>query len=64
VDPNCGCTVAEYTKTPIRPKEKGEVTVRFSSESKLGETHSSVKVYTNTYPNCTVLEIKSNIVKP
>lgn len=31
---SCGCTVANYTKTPIKPGEKGTVTVTYNGKDK------------------------------
>ena len=31
---SCGCTVPEYTKTPIQPGEKGEIKVTYNGAGK------------------------------
>lgn len=31
VQPTCGCTIADYTKTPVKPGEKGNVKVTFNA---------------------------------
>jgi len=63
-DASCGCTVPDYTKTPIKPGEKGEIKVRFNTESKFGEVKNSVTVFANTYPTYTVLSLNAQVVKP
>jgi len=32
VRPGCGCTVADYTKTPIAPGKEGEINARFDTK--------------------------------
>jgi len=34
VKPSCGCSVAEFTKTPIKPGEKGTISVTFNAAVK------------------------------
>lgn len=63
-DASCGCTVPDYTKTPIKPGEIGEIKVRFNTEGKYGEVKNTVTVFANTYPSYTVLSLNSQVVKP
>lgn len=60
----CGCTVADYPKTPIKPGAEGSITVTFDSESKIGIQNKAVTIVANTKPNTKVLTIKSEVVKP
>jgi hypothetical protein len=46
VKPSCGCTAANYTKTPIKPGEKGMVSARFDAASP-GAFQKSVTILTN-----------------
>jgi hypothetical protein len=46
VEASCGCTVAEYTKTPVPPNGKGKVKATFDAES-LGVFHKSITVTGN-----------------
>ncbi len=55
VVPSCGCTVAQFTKTPVMPGEKGEVSINFNTETKRGMISSGVTVQANTYPSETRL---------
>lgn len=61
---SCGCTVAEYTKTPVPPGGEGFVKVTFSAGSRTGRQVKKVQVPSNdpTTPT-TVLEIRAD-VKP
>ncbi len=55
VVPSCGCTVAQFTKTPVMPGEKGMVSINFNTETKHGMVSSGVTVQANTYPSETRL---------
>lgn len=46
VKPACGCTAANYTKTPIKPGEKGTVQATYNAASP-GKFHKTVTVSTS-----------------
>lgn len=58
VQPTCGCTVAEFTSTPIAPGKNGMVEVTYSPTGRPGPFEKTVWVYTNTTPERTRLTIK------
>jgi len=62
--PGCGCTVSDYTKTPIKPGEEGKIKVTFDSKGKSGATSKSVTVTTNTENPKQVLTFKADIAVP
>jgi hypothetical protein len=62
--PGCGCTVSDYTKTPIKPGEEGQIKVTFDSKGKSGPTSKSVTVTTNTENPKQVLTFKADIAAP
>lgn len=45
---SCGCTVPEWTKTPIKSGESGELKIIFDSAGKSGEQNKTVTLTTNT----------------
>ncbi|MDR1792864.1 MAG: DUF1573 domain-containing protein [Bacteroidales bacterium] len=61
--PSCGCTVADFTKTPVMPGESGYVTVSFNSETKKGMVSSGVTVQANTYPSDTKLTFEAMVAE-
>ena len=61
---SCGCTVADYPKTPIKPNSEGSVDVTFNSEGKKGFQHKTITIIANTQPNTKVLSIKAMIQVP
>jgi len=61
---SCGCTVPEYTKTPVQPGEDGYINVTFDSEGKSGMVSKTVTLIANTIPNTKVLTISADIQVP
>ena len=60
--PSCGCTVAEYTKTPIQPGEKGEIKVGYNGTGKFpGHFKKSITVRTNGVVEMTRLYIEGDM---
>ena len=50
VNTSCGCTVAEYTRKPIKPGKKGIVTVTYDGQyTEAGYFHKTITVVTNSW---------------
>ena len=48
VQASCGCTVPTWPRKPIKPGEKGKISVAFNSAGRAGENfHKSITVTTN-----------------
>lgn len=60
----CGCTVPEYTKTPVEAGEEGFINVTFDSAGKSGMTSKTVTLIANTVPNSKILTISADIQVP
>ncbi|MFM9987527.1 DUF1573 domain-containing protein [Flavobacterium sp.] len=58
---SCGCTVPEWTKTPIKNGESGEVKISFNSEGKMGLQQKTVTLRTNTEIGSEIINFKANI---
>lgn len=59
---SCGCTVPEYTKTPIKPGEKGEIKVTYNGTGKFpGHFKKSITVRTNGVVEMTRLYIEGEM---
>ncbi len=59
---SCGCTVASFTKTPIKPGESGEVKVSYDGKGKWpGEFSKTITIKTNGTPEAVKLYIKGNM---
>ncbi len=61
---SCGCTIPEYTKTPVEAGEEGYVNVTFDSSGKSGMVSKTVTLIANTIPNTKVLTISADIQVP
>lgn len=56
---SCGCTVPTYTKTPIKPGQKGSITVTYNGTGKFpGHFKKTITVRTNGVPEMTRLYIE------
>ncbi len=57
---SCGCTVPEYSKTPVAPGEEGELLVKFNGRGK-GTVSKTVTITANTKTGKEVIKIKASI---
>lgn len=62
VESTCGCTVPEYTKTPIKPGEKGTVSVTFNA-AQATPFSKMVTIRSNAKTPVKALYIKGTVVK-
>jgi len=60
VVPSCGCSVAEFTKTPVKPGETGKITVTYNAAAK-GPFTKRFTVKSNTKTPVKVLTIKGTV---
>lgn len=59
---SCGCTVASYTKAPIKPGEVGQIKVTYNGKGKFpGHFKKSITIYTNGVTEMTRLYIEGNM---
>lgn len=61
VKPSCGCTVPDYTKTPIKPGETGDISVTFDSTGKPGNQQKTVNVTLNTEKATETLKFSATV---
>lgn len=61
VQPTCGCTVAEYTKTPIKSGETAKVTAKFNAANK-GTFAKTIKVTTTAEEGQKSLTFKGTVI--
>ena len=60
-DATCGCTVADFPKGIVKPKESGYITVTFKSRGKSGQQHQFVTVISNAQPGTKKLSIRAQV---
>lgn len=59
---SCGCTVPEYTKTPIQPGQKGTINVTYNGKGKFpGHFKKTITVRTNGVIEMTRLYVEGNM---
>jgi hypothetical protein len=62
---SCGCTVSkDWPRDPVKPGERGGITVTFDSEGRNGRQDRTVTVVANTTPPSTVLTLGGEVVGP
>jgi hypothetical protein len=59
---SCGCTVAKYTKEPVRPGETGIVSATYNS-ARVGSFNKSVTVTMDALDRPVVLRVKGQVVE-
>lgn len=60
----CGCTVPEYTKTPVKPGQKGEIKVTYNGAGKFpGHFKKSITIRTNGAVEMTRLYIEGDMTE-
>lgn len=62
VESTCGCTVPEYTKTPVKPGEKGKVSVIYNAAQAIPFS-KMVTIRSNSKTPIKALYIKGSVVK-
>lgn len=56
---SCGCTVPDYPKEPIMPGNSGEIKVKYSPGSQIGQQTKTVAITSNTEPGAMNLYISA-----
>lgn len=62
VSSGCGCTTANYTKTPLQPGSKGEITVTFNPFYRPGFFSKEIVIFSNNRKNISRIWIKGTVV--
>ncbi len=62
VEPQCGCTVADYPKEPVKSGKTGKIIVTYDAKN-LGFFQKSIIVRSNTEEGTTTLIIKGDVVE-
>jgi hypothetical protein len=60
VKASCGCTVPEWTRTPVDPGEKGSIKVTYNTNN-VGAFTKSITVNSNAINNPVILIIKGTV---
>ncbi|WP_448518225.1 DUF1573 domain-containing protein [Rhodoflexus sp.] len=63
VQPQCGCTAADYTKEPVPPGGQGEIVLEFDSNGREGQQNKLTTVFANIPGGSTILAM-TGFVEP
>lgn len=63
VKPTCGCTVPEFTKEPIKPGQKGQITLRFDSTNFEGIQQKQTQIFANVETSPILITFTANVIK-
>lgn len=61
VKPSCGCSVAEFTKSPTKPGESGKITVTYNAAAKGPFTKQFTVKSSNSKTPVKTLTVKGNV---
>ncbi len=61
VQPSCGCTASDYTKTPVEPGGEGTISLTFDSKGKPGNVNKTATVKANIAGGQTLISFKGNV---
>ena len=59
--PSCGCTVPDWTKSPIPVGGSGFVKAEFDTHGKTGIQNKTITVTANTWPKTTLIKFKAMV---
>ena len=57
----CGCTVADWPKTPIAPGDGGVIPVRFDTKNKNGRQNKPITITANIIPAKTIIYMNGQV---
>jgi hypothetical protein len=60
----CGCTVPEWPKEPIAPKETGQIKVVFDSTAKIGRQNKVVTIRSNSKDGDARIRVSAMVLPP
>ncbi len=59
---SCGCTTPKWTRTPIEPGQKGQITVTYNPAGRPGRFQKSITITSNATNPTTKLYIKGEVI--
>lgn len=59
---SCGCTIPSYSEDPIPPGRTGTIDIRYDTKDLNGLQEKIIRVYSNTYPNESLLKLKGFVI--
>ncbi len=63
VHPSCGCTTADYTKSPVMPGKSGYVSATYDPSGRPGPFKKTITVTTNCVPQTSIIRISGQVLE-
>ncbi len=63
VEASCGCTTVDWSRTPIKPGEQGEISIFLNSGEDFGVKKETVTILSNARQAKVILNITANIIE-
>ncbi len=63
VQASCGCTTPEWTRTPVRPNEKGNIKVTFDPTARPGKFSKTITIQSNAQQPVKTIRIMGNVLQ-
>lgn len=60
--PSCGCTVIDWSRQPVYPSKKGEITVKFDTRNQIGHQVKSLIILSNSENQKDEIKLIANII--
>lgn len=64
VKTSCGCTIGDFSRSPVEPGKQGTIKATYDSKGHHGVQTRTLTVVSNTNPNQTVLRLKALVKTP
>lgn len=59
---SCGCTVVDWSRRPVYPSKKGEITVKFDTKNKVGLQTKSIIILSNSAKEKDEIKLRANVI--
>lgn len=61
VETGCGCTVANYEKTPVKPGKEGKLEIVFNSMGRMGKQYKEIRIFANIPGQETIVRFTAQV---
>ena len=61
IDSGCGCTTANYDKTPVKAGKEGKIEIAFNSSGRYGKQYKEICIFANVPEKSITLTIIANV---
>lgn len=58
---SCGCTVPEYPRTPIGPKQESKIKIKYNT-NRVGPFRKTITIYSNVAGGAVIVTVKGRVL--